>query len=415
MTVAMDRPGGTRGAQAGPLSRLAAALDLDTRLLAMAMALAAIWIGFDLLTGGIFLTPRNLWNLAVQTSVVGIMATGMVLVIVARHIDLSVGSVLGVTGMAMAVLQAEVFPPGAWWNWIASLGLGLAAGALIGAAQGWWIAYRAVPAFIVTLGGLLVFRGMTWWITDGRTVAPLDPTFALMGGGFLGSIGAFWTWVVGIVGAAAVVATALRSRGRRTALGFVVRPLWAEALVLAAAVALILGFCWVMNSYYRPRSDPPIAQGIPIPVLILIAVAIGMSVLARATRFGRYVFAIGGNPEAALFAGIDVRRTTLLIFAIMGALAALAGAVQTARLNAGASSTGELLELSVIAAAVIGGTSLAGGAGTVAGAVLGAVIMQSLQSGMVLVGLPTPLQNVVIGLVLIVAVWADGVFQRRRR
>lgn len=389
------------------------ALELDSRLIAMLAALSLIWVGFDVITGGIFLTPRNLWNLSVQTSVVGILATGMVLVIVARHIDLSVGSVLGFLSMVVAVLQVQYFPLGASWNWIATVVCGLALGFCIGSFQGWWIAYRGVPAFIVTLGGLLVFRGLAWWVTYGTTVAPLDQNFQLLGGGINGSIGATWTWIVGLAGFAALAIRAVTRRRRRSGMGFPVRALWAEIVVFLLCTVAIIGFVLIMNAYMRPRTDQP--QGIPIPVLILIGVVLVMSWLVRSTRFGRYVWAIGGNPEAALLAGINVRRITLLIFALVGVLAGLAGAVQTARLNAGASSTGELLELSVIAAAVIGGTSLGGGAGTISGAVLGALIMQSLQSGMVLVALPTPMQNIVIGGVLVVAVWLDNVYQRRRR
>ena len=391
---------------------LKSALEVDLRLLAMIAAVAVIWVGFDLLTDGIFLTARNLWNLAVQTSVVGIMTTGMVLVIVTRHIDLSVGSVLGFVGMVMAVLQAQILPIGAGWNWAASLGLGLGLGIVIGGFQGWWIAHRGVPSFIVTLGGLLIFRGLAWTMTEGQTVAPLDETFQLMGGGLLGSIGAFWSWVVGAAGIVLVVIRTVMARRRRQRYGFAVRPIWAELLVAAIIIGGIAGFVAVMNAYDRPRTD--IAQGIPIPVLILIGAVIVMSAVTKVTKFGRYVFAIGGNPEAAQLAGINTRLVIMSVFALMGLLAGIAGAVQTARLNAGANSTGELLELSVIAAAVIGGTSLAGGTGTISGAIVGAVFMQSLQSGMILLGLPTPMQNVVIGLVLILAVWLDTSYQRRR-
>jgi D-xylose transport system permease protein len=410
MTTVVETPG---AAQPHGARNLLAALEIDTRLLAMAAALMVIWVGIDLMTGGIFLTARNLWNLSVQTSVVGIMATGMVLVIVARHIDLSVGSVLGFVGMVMAVLQVEILPIGTSWNWLVSLVAGLAMGAAIGAFQGWWVAYRAVPAFIVTLGGLLIFRGLAWWITEGRTVAPMDPNFQLLGGGLDGSIGEFWSWVVGALFIAAVVVKTIRTRQRRNRYNFPVRPLWAEALILVVSVGLIVGFIQVMNSYYRPRTQIP--QGIPIPVLILIVVAVAMSALTKVTKFGRYVFAIGGNPEAAELGGINVRKVTVLIFVLMGVLSAIAGAIQTARLNAGLNSTGSLLELSVIAAAVIGGTSLSGGVGTIAGAILGALIMQSLQSGMILLNISTPMQPVVIGLVLISAVWLDTVYQRRRR
>jgi len=386
-------------------------LGIDARLAALLGTLAVIWLVLHVLTDGIFLTPRNLWNLASQTAVVGIMACGMVLVIVTRRIDLSVGSIAGCAGMVIAVLQVEVFAPGTWWNPWVTLAIGLAVGAAIGAAQGALNAYLAIPAFVVTLAGLLIFRGIAWLITSGRTVAPMDPTFQLLGGGFQGSIGDTASWVVGALGVAALTFLRLSARARRQRFGFTPRPLWTEAVTILLMAALILGFVAVMNSYTRPRTD--IVQGISIPVLVLIGVACALEWLARTRRFGRYVYAIGGNPEAARLAGVPSARIIVAVFALMGFLAALAGAVATARLNAGANSTGELAELSVIAAAVIGGTSLAGGSGTVAGAVLGALIMQSLDNGMVLLGLPSALRNVIIGVVLIVAVWADALWRRR--
>jgi D-xylose transport system permease protein len=404
--------GEKRRAAAGGLKDFFAKLEIDTRLLGMIAALLVIWLGLHLLTGQTFLTARNLWNLAVQTSVVGIIATGMVFVIIMRHIDLSVGSVLGFSGMVMAVSQAEVFPIGAEWNWFVALLIGIAVGGLIGAFQGYWIAYQGVPAFIVTLAGLLIYRGGAWLLTQGRTVAPLDPTFQILGGGLDGSIGALWSWVVGLVIIAGIVFFAFRARSKRQRLGFPVKPLWAELLVMAVAVAMVVGFVMVMNAYTRPGTSVP--RGIPVPVLIMIGIAVVMGAVARFTKFGRYIYAIGGSPEAAQLAGIDTRRVTLAVFVIIGVLAAVAGAVASARLNAGANATGTLTELYVIAAAVIGGTSLAGGVGTIAGAILGAVIMQSLQNGMVLIGLTSALQQVIIGLVLIIAVWIDVVYRRRR-
>lgn len=388
------------------------ALELDTRLLGMVGALLAIWLVFHAVTDGAFLTPRNLWNLAVQTSVVGIIATGMVLVIVTRQIDLSVGSLLGFVGMVMAAAQVEWFPPGTPLVWLWSLLLGVVVGALVGAFQGYWVAYQGVPAFIVTLAGLLIFRGGAWLVTQGRTVAPLDETFQVLGGGLGGSIGGTWSWVVGAGAVLVLLVSTLRGRAKRRRLGFPIKPLWAEGATLLVTSALILGFVAVMNAYTQPRSDVP--RGIPVPVLITLAIALLMSLLVRRSRFGRYVYALGGNPEATALAGVDTRRVRFLVFVLIGTLCAVAGAVATARLNAGANSTGTLTELYVIAAVVIGGTSLAGGYGTILGALLGALLMQSLQSGMVLVGLPSPLQQVIIGLVLILAVWLDVLYRRRR-
>ncbi len=403
--------------------RVAGWAGLDIRLLGMLAALTVIWIGFHLGTidwtadhpwaTGTFLTGRNLWNLMVQSSVVGVMVGGMVLVIVARQIDLSVGSVLGFVGMVMAFFQAQIFPLEVWWNWIATVLLGLSLGALIGAGQGYVVAYLGVPSFIVTLGSLLAFRGGAWIVTTGRTIAPLDTTFQIFGGGIGGSIGASWSWVVGSVAIVLIGWYFLSSRARRRRYGFVVRPLWGESIVIAINAGFVVAFVQVMNSYPYPGTTLP--RGIPVPVLIMLGLGVLMSSALRSTRFWRYVFAIGGNPEAAQFSGIPVRRVTMRVFIIMGILAAVAGIIATARLNAGTNSAGELAELSVIAAAVIGGTSLSGGVGSIPGAMIGAVLMESLRNGMVLMGMPSAMQNVVQGAVLVLAVWLDVIYQRYRR
>lgn len=389
------------------------ALGLNTRMLAMIGALLIIWAVFAVLTDGIFLTPRNLYNLAVQSTVVGIMATGMVMVIVARHIDLSVGSVLGFTGMVIAIFQVEIFSLGAPWNWPLTIIIGVVIGAVIGCWQGYWIAYRGIPAFVVTLAGLLMFRGGAWLVAEGRTIAPMDPTFQLLGGGINGSIGYTWSWIVGFIGIAALGWIILNNRRSRIKHGFTVKPYFAEIAMFAVWSLLIIGFVMIMNAYYKPRTTIP--RGIPVPVLILIAVVIAMTAISKVTRFGRYVFAMGGNPEAAELAGINVKKATMMIFALMGVLCAIAAVVTTARLNAGANSMGLLAELSVIAAAVIGGTSLAGGVGTIAGAILGAVVMQSLENGMVLMGVSSAMRQVIIGLVLIAAVWLDTLYRNNNR
>ena len=401
-------------------------------MLGMLGALVVIWLAFHMLSGGLFLTPRNLWNLSVQSSSVAVMATGMVLVIVTRNIDLSVGSILGFAGMIMGVTQAEFLPQFLGFGhpsiWILAALVGLAVGVAIGALHGFIIAYLGVPAFIVTLGGLLVWRGGAWWVTSGRTVAPMDSTFRLMGGGPDGAIGSTWSWVVGLVACVAVVLLLMGARAQRRRFSFPLRPLWAEGFLGAVACALILGAVWVANSYPWPSGivrryyenlgqEAPenvfIAHGIAIPVLIALGVGVVMTFVATRTRFGRYVFAIGGNPEAATLAGINTRWVTMKIFMTMGGLAAIGAMISTARLNASTNAMGTLDELLVIAAAVIGGTSLSGGVGTVAGAMIGAVLMQSLASGMILLGVDTPLQNIVVGLALVVAVWLDTLYRNR--
>jgi len=395
------------------LSRCLKQAEIDSRMLAMIIALIAIWVTLNFLTDGIFFTARNMYNLAVQSSVVGIMATGMVLVIVSRHIDLSVGSVLGFTGMVIAFLQVHVFSLGAAWNWPLTILCGLVLGGVIGLWQGWWVAYRGVPSFVTTLAGLLIFRGAAYLVTDGRTVAPMDKTYQILGGGIDGSIGARWSWIFAIAVIAWMLIHGMMSRRSCIKYGFKVKPMWIQILLLAIGAALVCGFVMLMNAYHKPRTEIP--RGIPVPVLIMICVVVAMSLLTKITRFGRYVFAIGGNPEAAELSGIHVKKITAFVFMVMGILCGVAAVITTARLNAGANSMGTLAELNVIAAAVIGGTSLAGGQGTIIGAILGAVIMQSLDSGMVLLGISSAMRQVVIGTVLILAVWFDVVYNKTRR
>ena len=434
-TTKSTTSGGTGQAEGNLLSRFFRATEIDTRMLGMIGALLIIWVGFHILTGGLFLTPRNLWNLSVQTASVAVMATGMVLVIVTRNIDLSVGSILGFTGMIMGVLQARLLPEMLGFNhpaiWLITLCAGLLIGGLIGTLHGAIIAFLNVPSFIVTLGGLLVWRGATWFVTSGQTVAPMDANFRLMGGGTEGSIGATWSWVVGVLACLAIVAAIINARHQRKRFHFPRRPVWAEYVLGALGCAIVLGAVYIANNYYWPINIARryaeanniawpegglfISQGIAVPVLMAIAVGIVMTFIATRLRFGRYVFAIGGNPEAAELAGIKTRWVTVKIFALMGVLCAIAAAISTARLNAATNAQGELDELYTIAAAVIGGTSLAGGMGSIAGAMLGALVMQSLQSGMVLLGIDTPFQRIVVGMVLVVAVWLDTVYRARAK
>jgi len=399
--------------------------EVDGRLLGLIAALVVIWIGFDIMSGGLFLTPRNLWNLSVQSASVGIMATGMVLIIVSRNIDLSVGSVLTFTGMTMAMLQTQWLPQallGQPYTWIIVLGLGLLLGATVGAIQGFIVAYLGVPSFIVTLGGLLIWAGLAFEEASGQTISPLDSAFQLLGGGPTGSVGEIASWAVGALACVGIVYSLIASRRRRRRYGFPVRPKWAEGSLMIISVVVVLGAVWVANSYDWPEAlaaqygkGPNTPVGIANPVLMAIGVAIVMTIVATRRRFGRYVFAIGGNPEAAELGGINTRRTLMLTFVIMSTLAAVSAAILSARLNAGVTGLGAQAELYVIAAAVIGGTSFAGGIGTIPGAVLGAVVMQSLQSGMVLLRVDSPIQDIVVGLVLVAAVGTDAALRRRAR
>jgi D-xylose transport system permease protein len=429
--VVVDAPEQTNTPPRRSIGSALGALEIDTRLLGMVGALIVIWIGFHILSGGTFLSARNLWNLSVQTAAVAIMATGMVLVIVSRNIDLSVGSVLATVGMVMGLLQAEILPEIIGFDhpatWIITLLAGMLLGALIGGFQGFIISYVGVPSFIVTLGGLLIWRGVAWALASGRTIAPMDSTFQLLGGGSRGRIGGPASWAVGVLACLGIIFFLATGRRQRRKFGFRLRPVWAEITLAVAGSLIVLAAVAVINSYPMPAAlaeryaaergiavpEGGIALGIANPVLIAIGVALVMSVIATQRRFGRYVFAIGGNPEAAELGGIKTRWTILKTFVLMGVLVAIGAAVQTARLNAATSGLGTLTELYVIAAAVIGGTSLAGGIGTISGAVLGALVMQSLQSGMVLMGVDAPLQDIVVGIVLVIAVGIDSFYRRR--
>ena len=408
---------------------------IDTRLLGMLLALGVIWIGFHIISEGGFITPRNLWNLSVQSASIGIMATGMVLIIVSRNIDLSVGAVLGFVGYTMAFIQILFIPISLGfgleqpWTWIVTVALGLVLGGLIGLFQGFIVSYLGVPSFIVTLGGLLVWRGLIFQYVQGQTLAPMDPTFRLLGGGPAGSIGEWPSWIIGIVACIGIIYALYMNRRRRRRYGFALRPLWAEIILAVIASGAVLGAVWVANSYFWPVSlanEYAEANGIPIPpgglnipvgianpVLILLGVGLVMTYVATRRRFGRNVYAIGGNPEAALLSGINVRRTIMYTFGLMGLLAGLSAVVQTARLNAAVTGLGVSNELDVISAAVIGGTSFAGGIGTIPGAILGAVVMQSLRSGMLLLNVDSPVQDIVVGVVLVTAVGVDSFLRRR--
>ncbi|MCP4227943.1 MAG: sugar ABC transporter permease, partial [Actinomycetia bacterium] len=285
---------------AGSVGSLLQRMEIDTRLLGMLGALAVIWIGFHIWSGGTFLTPRNLWNLSVQTSAVAVMATGMVLIIVSRNIDLSVGSMLAVVGMAMALLQAEILPDWIGFDhpltWVITLIVGIAFGALLGAFQGAIVAYVGVPSFIVTLGGLLVWRGVAWWMASGRTIAPMDSTFQLFGGGSRGTIGGGWSWIIGIAAAAGIVALLVNNRRQRRRFGFGLRPLWADSAIGVVGVGVILGAIGYLNRYYLPErlamqryedkglafpeGGVNISLGLANPVMIAIVVALVMTFIA---------------------------------------------------------------------------------------------------------------------------------------
>ncbi len=408
-------------------------LELDVRLLGMLFAFAAVAVVFTIWTGGTIVGARNVFNITVQTGPVAIMACGMVFVIVARHIDLSVGSMLAMASAVMAMSQTQWLPAmfgldyGNPFILVVTILVGLSMGTAMGVLTGWLVGFQRIPSFIVTLGGLFVWRNVNWFTTNGQSVSLTDPNL-LMFGGTEGVLGATTSWIVGLIAAAIAVWAMSNARRNKQHHGFTVKPVWAEGVMMGLIVVTILAFVGWLSRYPIPAAKLKrlfeargeampegytAMHGLPISVLILIVIAIGMTVIAQKTRFGRYIFAAGGNPDAAELSGINTRVLTVKIFALMGFLCALAALIAQARLQSHGNDIGMLEELRVIAAAVIGGTALAGGVGTISGAVLGALIMQSLQSGMAMVGVDTPFQNVVVGLVLVVAVWVDILYRKR--
>lgn len=361
----------------------------------MIAVLAGIWGFFHWMTDSIFLTPRNLSNLMTQMSVTAIIAVGMLMVIVSGHIDLSVGSVLGFAG-GIAAYLLTVMEFGLVPAIISSIVIGL----LIGSMHGVLTAYGNIPAFIVTLGGLLAWRGAVKWLLGGNTIPVSNETFKAFGNSNLSaSVG----WILAAAAVLLIIAAAVRRNRSAKEHGLAGGSRVSEFVKLAISIGGVLGFVGVMNAW----------QGIPVPVLILAGVALVGAFLTNATVFGRYLYAIGGNADAARLSGIDIKRNILKVYALLGALSGVAAIIFTARVGSAAPDAGVLKELDAIAACVIGGASLMGGRGTVFGACLGALIMASLDNGMSLLNVRDFMQDIIKGSILVAAVGVDMVGRRQ--
>lgn len=369
-------------------------LKLDWRTYTMVFALIIIWIVFAYSTNGVFLESRNFSNLMRQATITGVLAVGMLLVILPGHIDLSIGSVAGLSGALAAIAQA-------WWGYelIPSLAIGIATGIIVGLVQGALVAYANIPAFIVTLGGLLAWRGVVKGITKGNTIPIGLSEFKAIGQCYLEKYAGIAIAVAAVI---AIVIFAFRRHQAQhrhgsepSVLKLVLQIIFPSALVVVFIVAL--------NEY----------AGVPIPVVILIVVALIGVFLTQNTTFGRYLYAIGGNADAARLSGINIKRHVLAVFCIMGALAGLGGIIYTARVGSASPDAGRLLELDAIAACVIGGTSLMGGRGTIFGAILGAIFMASLDNGMSLRNYQDFTQDIVKGVILVAAVGLDMIGRKK--
>ena len=359
------------------------------KIMALLIAIALIWAFFSWKTEGGFVTPRNLSNLLRQMSITGILACGMVLVIIGGEIDLSVGSMLGLLGGVAAVLNVTHHLP-LPLNLCLVLLLGLA----LGLFNGYLTAYMRIPSFIVGLGGMLAFRGILLGVTGGLTIAPVSSDLVYLGQGYLPPrLGI----VLGIGLFALALALTWRQRRNRMQHALPVPPLWRDALRVLLIGLVLLAFVSTLNTY----------DGIPVPVLLLLALLGLFSYITTQTVFGRRIYSVGSNMEATRLSGVNVQAVKLWIFGIMGMMCALAGLVNTARLAAGSPSAGNMGELDAIAACFIGGTSMRGGSGTVYGALIGALVMASLDNGMSMLDVDTYWQMIVKGSILMLAVWVD--------
>lgn len=352
----------------------------DRRAALLGAVLLVLGVGFHAATSQ-FLTAENLYNLLQQTAVTGIVAAALSLLIIARQIDLSVGSLLGVVGVLMAWLMYEH-----GWSWPLAVGAALAVSLAVSLVQGGLTAWLGVPSFVVTLGGLVSLRGAAFLVADGKTQPVTDESFLALGGGLDGSLGVMGSWLLALLLLALL-------------------PWWREPR-RAAIYALVLLGVTALCASYRVMPERP-GQGLPYPLLIWAAAVALLQLLATRTRLGRHTYALGSNPEAVRLAGVPVPWVLVRLYLLLGAAVALAALVAVARLNAGTNSLGTGLELQAIAAAVIGGVALAGGAGSPLGTVLGALLMQVLDNGLLLLDVPIGWRMVLIGQVLIVAVVLD--------
>jgi D-xylose transport system permease protein len=381
-------------------------LRMNIQTYALVVALIIIWILFFFLTGGSYLSPQNFSNLFRQMTVTAILSVGMVLVIVAGHIDLSVGKLAGFVSVVVAILQANVWDhllPGQpqILTTMLSVLAGLLVGTLYGVSQGFIIAYLRVPAFIVTLGSMWILNGLILVATAGKTIPANQPMFSEIGQGYLSKT---WGWILAAIVVVLLFYTMINGRRNKVKYGFELPPLYLDLLKTIFFSLLIIGYVFYVNQY----------SGVQIPVLLLAILVVIVSYMSTSTRFGRYVYAIGGNREAARLSGININSTNFKIFVLMGLLCGVSGITLASYVGYGTIAAGQSYELFAIAACILGGTSTLGGVGTIPGAMIGALIMSSLTNGLQLMNVAAAWQYVLTGLVLILAVLADVYFKKGR-
>lgn len=355
----------------------------------MIAALLVIWGAFAITTSGSFFTTRNLSNLFRQMSVTGVLSIGMVFVIVCGEIDLSVGSFMGLMGAIMAILNIRNH-----MNTLLVVIITLVAGVLIGMWNGFWISYQKVPSFIATLSSMLIFRGILIGICNGQTIAGLSDEFIEVGQGYVNPVISIVIAALCIIGIAFSIINGRKSNKKNN---LPCNSMAKDVIKVVLFSVLIVLFVYIMNAY----------RGIPTPVLVLLFFVVVFSFIGTKTTLGRRIYAIGGNEEAAKLSGINVKKIRLIVYAMMGFLVTVAGLLLTSRLDAATVAAGQNAELDAIAACVIGGTSMSGGIGSVFGAIIGALVMSSIDNGMSMMNIEPFWQYLVKGGILLLAVWID--------
>ncbi|RPJ22041.1 MAG: sugar ABC transporter permease [Chloroflexi bacterium] len=396
----------TASSTKGNASQIGQQIRSNLQTYALVLALIIIWLLFFFLTNGIYLSAQNFSNLFRQMTITAVLSVGMVLVIVAGHIDLSVGKLAGFVSVVVAYLQAytwnQIMPDApAWLTTTLSVLAGLAIGTLYGVLHGWIIGYLRVPSFITTLASMWILNGLILIRTGGKTIPANQPLFSKIAQGYLSPSAG---WILALLIAVVLFIQMFTGRQRRLKYGFKLAPLYQDILKTALLAGLVFGYVAYVNQY----------QGVQLPVLLLAIIAVIVAYVSNNTKFGRYTYAIGGNREAARLSGISIRQNTFSIFILMGFLCGVSGVIMASYVGYGTIAAGGGYELFAIAACILGGTSTLGGVGTIFGAMIGSQIITSLTNGLQIMNVPSAWQYVVSGAVLVVAVYVDMVLKKNR-
>ncbi|HEY73588.1 MAG: sugar ABC transporter permease [Chloroflexi bacterium] len=389
----------------GVASNLAEQLRANIQTYAIVVAMIAIWVFFSAMTEGRYVKPQNFSNLFRQMTVTSFLAIGMVPVIVTGNIDLSVGKLAGFVSVVVAYFQAriwtQVLPDQGLLTTVISVLIGLTTGTLIGMLQGYVIAYLRVPSFIVTLGGMWILNGAILLVTEGKTIPANQPALSVIAQGYLPN---YVGWIIATIVVVLLFYNMFGSRRKKHQYGFELAPFYLDLLKTVIFAGLVAGYVYVVNLY----------NGIQIPVLLLAIAVVAMSYISNNTRFGRYAYAIGGNREAARLSGVNIRNNIFWVFTLMGFLCGVGGVALASYVGYGTIAAGAGYELDAIGSCILGGTSTLGGEGTIFGAIIGSLIMTSLTTGLQILNIQAAWQYLVKGIVLVLAVFADVYFKKRR-